>query len=61
MIKCPNCGSTAQLMMRDSEHFLWRDQITIYITYSCGCGHTFVTKETYERDEEKQKIWLTNT
>jgi hypothetical protein len=46
--------------MRDSEHFLWKDTITIYVTYSCGCGHSFVTKETYERDEEKQEIWLTN-
>ena len=49
MIKCPNCGSTAQVRMTN----IWKDEISIYINYSCGCGHSFVTKETCEKDEEK--------
>lgn len=47
MIKCPNCGSTAQV----------RKTGTIYNSnykiehYNCGCGHKFkITK----REEEKK-------
>ena len=39
LIKCPNCGSTAQveLMWTDGES----RSVTAYREYQCGCGATF--------------------
>lgn len=39
MLRCPNCGSTAQLRL------MWRDEEAptrhIYKEYRCGCGTEF--------------------
>ena len=46
MIKCPNCGSTAQPKQIDREE----QEISCYTievtrTYKCGCGQVFIAKE----------------
>ena len=48
MLKCPNCGSTAQPTLIDT---LWsEDGWTAYRInkYKCGCGHHFETIATFE-------------
>lgn len=41
MIKCPNCGSSAQVEMvwMDSDNYTQEH----YREYACGCGCTFET------------------
>ena len=43
-IKCPNCGSTAQVEMawKDNDNYAKVE----YREYSCGCGCTFETTFT---------------
>jgi len=46
MIKCPNCGSTAQVRLQKIEE----QELTCYTTevtrtYKCGCGEEFIAKE----------------
>ena len=53
MIKCPSCGSTAQVWIDDHETFVWRNTLSIYLTYKCGCGCKFVTRVQVDRDNEK--------
>ena len=53
MIKCPNCGSTAQVCIEDHETFVWKDTLSIYLTYKCGCGCKFSTKTEVDRNNEK--------
>ena len=38
MIKCPNCGSTAQTTLMDRYHY---DEGKIAEEYECGCGCYF--------------------
>lgn len=51
MIKCPNCGSTAQPKLQKIEE----EELTCYTievtrTYKCGCGEIFTAKE-YKNNE----------
>ena len=39
MIKCPHCGSSAQVR-KESTYFAWEDDALI-ILYICGCGAQF--------------------
>ena len=51
MIKCPNCGSTAQVKLQkieDNETNCY--SIEVNRTYQCGCGQVFVDKE-YKNNE----------
>ena len=52
MIKCPNCGSTAQAHIIDQEMYIWNEQIHIYLTYRCGCGRGFVTRTIVDKANE---------
>ena len=52
MIKCPNCGSTAQVYLDDYETYIWKDIVSIYLTYKCGCGYKFATRLEINRSEE---------
>lgn len=46
MIKCPNCGSTAQPKQIDrEEREISCYTIEVVRTYKCGCGEVFTTKE----------------
>lgn len=53
MVRCPNCGSTAQPKIINSEHFIWYGEVVIIITYKCGCGKVFSTREIFKRENEK--------
>lgn len=41
MIKCPNCGSTAQVKEISQEQVGSADIIIIYTLCKCGCGEQF--------------------
>lgn len=51
MIKCPNCGSTAQPKLQEiTEQELTCYTIEITRTYKCGCGQVLTAKE-YKNNE----------
>ena len=52
-MKCPNCGSTAQVRIDDHETCVWRNTVTIYLNYKCGCGCRFSSRLEANRSEEK--------
>ena len=46
MIKCPNCGSTAQVRIIEQETFVWHERHTDTINKcQCGCGKQFAYHE----------------
>lgn len=47
MVKCPNCGSTAQV--REATPFVTPDGEYIHFDFCCGCGIYF----NQEEEEEK--------
>lgn len=49
MIKCPNCGSSAQVRLFDDEFEEDPCGAIRYKTYLCGCGRMFITR-TYYRE-----------
>ena len=48
MIKCPNCGSTAQVKVIGVEFEDDPFGVIRYKDYKCGCGHLFATRTYYE-------------
>ena len=55
MIKCPNCGSTAQVRVIDVE---FGDDPCVairYKTYKCGCGRIFTT-QTYYTESSNEMV-----
>lgn len=44
MIKCPNCGSTAQVKLKEIS----QADTYVQITWVCGCGTEQVTRLSYE-------------
>lgn len=44
MIKCPNCGSTAQVKLKE----IFQADKYVQITWACGCGTEQVTRLSYE-------------
>ena len=53
MIRCPNCGSSAQVRIDDHQTFVWKDTVSLYLIYTCGCGYKFVTRLQIDRDKEQ--------
>ena len=54
MIKCPNCGSTAQPKQIDRQEYeLSCYTIEVVRTYKCGCGKVFTEKE-YQNGVDNQ-------
>ena len=53
MVKCPNCGSTAQIWISDHETYVWKNKISVYLIYECGCGCEFATRVETDRSNEK--------
>ena len=46
MVNCPNCGSTAQVRLKQvDEKELNCYTIEVTRTYECGCGQVFIAKE----------------
>ena len=61
MIKCPNCGSTAQIRLQKiEEQELNCYTIEVTRTYKCGCGEVLTTKE-YKDGVDKSPIPCYNT
>lgn len=56
MIKCPNCGSTAQVKLKNHETYIWQNEIAVYLDYKCGCGQHFITSIITNRENEKIRI-----
>lgn len=57
MIKCPNCGSTAQVRLQKIEE----QEISCYTievvrTYKCGCGEVFIAKEYKNRVDNQPPV-----
>ena len=53
-VKCPNCGSTAQISVVDTEFEEQGNHIVKYTTYYCGCKHLFLTSAVYEQQGEER-------
>ena len=51
--QCPNCGSTAQHFIVDTEFEEHSDHIVRYITYHCGCKHSWLTRTVYKQEGEE--------
>ena len=47
MIKCPNCGSSAQIELIDRWYHEDDDIIIVERLYHCGCGKDFYTNQPY--------------
>ena len=39
MVKCPNCGSTAQVKLGESKYYPELEEI--HLNAKCGCGEEF--------------------
>ena len=51
--QCPNCGSTAQVYVVDTEFEEQDNHIVKYTTYGCGCKHLWLTSTTYQQTGEE--------
>ena len=51
MIKCPNCGSTAQIELIDTWYHEDGPTIVVERLYHCGCGRDFTTLQIYRSDD----------
>jgi hypothetical protein len=56
MIKCPNCGSTAQVEPFEVQYHEDGWKIIVERWYRCGCGRGFVTATTYESDAYEEIV-----
>ena len=52
-MKCPNCGSTAQVRLANHETYVWRDTVSVYLVYQGGCGCRLASRIAASRKEEK--------
>ena len=49
MRNCPNCGSSAQVIVIDADVIGYEeDVVTIRKKYVCGCGEHFSTAQIYK-------------
>lgn len=53
MVKCPNCGSTAQVKVIDVEFEEDPCGAIRYKTYKCGCGRIFLTRTYYNESSNE--------
>lgn len=56
MVKCPNCGSTAQVKFEDLYFHNGNRQVERISVYSCGCGCTFKITEAFRKKPGYTKI-----
>ena len=50
MIKCPNCGSSAQLRVVKTEYNEDGWTISVIRHYECGCGARFTGESWYQSE-----------
>ena len=55
MIKCPNCGSTAQVKLLSAKYEEDDDMVTVSRLYHCGCDKAFSTIQCYGAIGEEEK------
>ena len=48
MVRCPNCGSTAQLKLLSTEYNEDGWDIEVVRYYICGCGETSIGRSYYK-------------
>ena len=53
MIRCPNCGSTAQLKVVDMGIVEDLCGAIRFKTYECGCGYVFTTRTYYKQSSDE--------
>ena len=53
MIRCPNCGSTAQLKVIDMGIVEDSCGAIRFKTYECGCGYVFTTRTYYKQSSDE--------
>lgn len=53
MVKCLNCGSTAQVRVIDVEFEEDPCGAIRYKTYKCGCGRIFLTRTYYSESSNE--------
>ena len=53
MIKCPNCGSSAQVRIFDDEFEDDPCGAIRYKTYLCACGRMFITRTYYKESSNE--------
>ena len=53
LIKCPNCGSTAQVKILNTEYHEDGPTIRVVRIYKCGCGQMFATTSHYHWIEDE--------
>lgn len=58
MLKCPNCGSSAQLKLINHQTFIYSVKVSLYLDYKCGCGCLFSTREVLDRKPEEAEITI---
>lgn len=51
MTRCPNCGSSAQVRVTDTEYIENGWEIEVIHTYKCGCGCVFIGTACYQCQE----------
>ena len=56
MIKCPNCGSTAQPYIEDVSFDYDETTASVVYSYRCGCGKRYSTIIVYETEKGEQLI-----
>lgn len=56
MIKCPNCGSTAQPEVIATDYIEDGWTINRITTYQCGCGCQFKASAMFESDGIEEVI-----
>lgn len=55
MVKCPRCGSTAQVREWDADYFTESKSETVIVRqYRCGCGCNFTGTTAYRKDGEEE-------
>ena len=56
MVKCPNCGSTAQPFIEDVNFEYDETTASVMYSYRCGCGKRYSTITIYETEKGEQLI-----
>ena len=51
MTRCPNCGSSAQVRVIETEYNEYGWDIEVVRTYKCGCGQRFIRTSFYTYKE----------
>ena len=60
MIKCPNCGSTAQIKIINTRTIIGTEIGIIHDDCVCGCGTTFTCSKCYNEFLKTEKTKYSN-